>query len=99
MPFQNPPQLFTRENVEALKPGQMGVYGLYRSNPAGPLWIYVGKGDIRARLDDHLRGDTTCIINEGPTHFVAETHGENASGRERELIQELKPICNARAGI
>ncbi len=99
MQFQQPPKLFTRENVTALAPGQMGVCGLYRLDPAGPFWIYVGKGDIRARLDDHLRGDTACIINEGPTHFVVETHGEDASEREIELIQELKPICNARAGI
>ena len=99
MPFHNPPQLFTRENVTALESGQMGVYGLYREGPTVPTWIYVGAGDIRALLLGHLTGDNLCILGEGPTHFVAETHGENAPEREIELIQELQPICNAKAGI
>ena len=94
MPFQNPPQLFARENVEALKPRQIGVYGLYREGPAGPAWTYVGTGDIRARLLGHLKGDDFCILKEGPTHFVTEVHSTNSSVREGELLQELKPFCN-----
>ena len=94
MPFQNPPSLFTRENVIALNPGQKGIYGLYRSEPAGPAWSYIGKGDIRTRLIGHLKGDSPCILKEGPTHFVTEVIMGDPSEREKELIQEINPICN-----
>ena len=94
MPFQNPPSLFTRENVIALNPDQKGIYGLYRSEPAGPAWSYIGKGDIRTRLIGHLKGDSPCILKEGPTHFVTEVIMIDPSKREKELIQELNPICN-----
>lgn len=87
------PRSFTRAGIEWLNPDQHGVYGIYRSN----AWIYVGKGDIRARLLDHFNGDNACILREGPTHYLCEVT-RNADSREKELIVELAPICNKRIG-
>jgi excinuclease UvrABC nuclease subunit len=95
MPFpQQTPKAFTRANVEALNPNQHGVYGIYRANDA---WVYVGKGDIRQRLLDHLNGDNPCITREKPTHWVDEVTS-NADAREKQLIVELNPICNKKVG-
>jgi hypothetical protein len=94
MPFpQQTPRAFNRINIEALNPNQYGVYGLFREGS----WIYVGKGDIRQRLIDHLNGDNPCIIRERPTHWVDEVTA-NMDARERQLILELNPICNQRIG-
>ena len=94
MPFpQQDPRPFTRTGIETLNLNQFGVYGLFRQ----AQWIYVGKGDIRQRLLDHLNGDNPCIISHAPTYFVAEVT-PNADQRERQLIQELQPICNQRVG-
>ena len=94
MPFtQQPPRAFTRENITALSPGQNGVYGLFKPNQ----WIYVGKGDIRQRLLNHLNGDNPCINRNGPTHWVDEVT-PNADQREKTLILELTPSCNQRVG-
>ncbi len=87
------PRSFTRRGIEALPPNQYGVYGLFKGN----RWIYVGKGDLRVRLFDHLRGDNTCINSEQPTHFVTEVTA-HVDARERELILELDPVCNQRVG-
>lgn len=98
MPFPNQdPWPYTRDGIQRLDPNQPGIYGIYRSNPGG-VWIYVGQAkDIRARLLQHFAGDNPCINRSGPTHFVGEiVHGgEHARlRRERELIEELNPICN-----
>ena len=90
MPFPpQRPRLFTRANVEALQPKQLGCYGLFLRGE----WIYVGAGDIRARLLGHLNNDNPIITRSRPTHWVdvltADMHGES----ER-LIAELKPTCN-----
>ena len=69
MPFvQQPPRLLTRRNIEAINPNQFGVYGIFKQN----CWIYVGKGDIRKRLLDHLNGDNPVILSASPTHWVDE---------------------------
>ncbi|MCC6962538.1 MAG: GIY-YIG nuclease family protein [candidate division Zixibacteria bacterium] len=95
MPFlQQQPGLFARANIEALNSNQIGVYGLFRQG----VWVYVGKGDIRQRLLDHLNGDNPCITRENPTHWVAEVTSGDPSIRERELITELQPVCNKRVG-
>lgn len=53
MPFpQQQDNPFTRERVESLSTNQLGVYGLYNDEK----WIYIGSGDIRARLLAHLDG-------------------------------------------
>jgi hypothetical protein len=91
-----PPQTpvsFSRPSIETLPEGQIGCYGLYRPNN----WIYVGRGDIRARLLAHLDGDNPCITRQGPTHVVIEV-AERAEEREKQLIRELRPLCNQRVG-
>ncbi len=94
MPFsQQSSRIFNRANVEGLGQNQYGVYGLLREG----TWIYVGKGDIRQRLLDHLNGDIPCITREQPTHWVDEVIS-NMDERERQLILELNPVCNQRAG-
>lgn len=96
MPFvQQTPGVFTRENIEAINPGQLGVYGLFRSG----TWIYVGKGDIRKRLLEHLNGDNPYIIRARPTHWVAESCVDPAMrSREQQLILECNPLCNQKVG-
>lgn len=95
MPFaEQTPRAFSRQNVERLKPKQFGVYGLYRRD----AWIYVGKGDIRQRLLDHLNGNNASITLENPTHWVDEVINGDPSVREKVLIAELNPICNRRLG-
>jgi hypothetical protein len=94
MPFpQQSPTAFTRREIEAIKPNQSGVYGLFRQG----ISVYVGKGDIRQRLLDHFNGDNPCITRQGPTHFRTEVTA-NMDERERQLISELQPICNQRLG-
>jgi len=96
MPFiPQIPKLFTKQNVESLNPNQFGIYGIFRQNQ----WIYVGKGDIRKRLLDHLNRDIPCIMNTGPTHWVDEVLSEpQMSIREKQLITELNPSCNQKLG-
>lgn len=93
--IQQTPRAFIKQNVESLNPNQFGVYGIFNQN----RWIYVGKGDIRKRLLDHLNGDNPCILNAQPTHWVDETCSESRMDiREKQLISELKPLCNERLG-
>jgi len=95
MPFpKQEPRAFTVSNVEALNANQIGVYGLFRQD----TWIYIGKGDIRQRLLDHLNGDNPCILQEEPTHWVDLVTEGDPSQREKELIAEFDPICNERIG-
>ncbi len=84
---------YTRESVQQLLSGQMGCYGLYREN----RWIYVGSGDIRQRLLDHLNGDNPCIVSERPTAYVTEPTS-NYIEREKQLIAELETACNRKLG-
>jgi hypothetical protein len=94
MPFPNQtPRAFTRANIEAIAPGQVGCYGLF--NVAG--WIYVGRGDIRQRLLAHLEGDNTLIILRGPTHWV-DVVTANHVEMEKALIVECQPACNRKVG-
>jgi len=95
MPFiQQTPRVFTCSDIEVLTPGQSGVYGLFRQD----AWVYIGKGDIRTRLLDHLNGDNPCILREWLTGWVGEVFNGDPSARERDLIIELQPVCNQRAG-
>ncbi len=90
---QETPREFNRTNVESIKRGQMGCYGLLR----GKLWIYIGKGDIQERLLAHLNGDNECINRYRPTHWV-DMLTSNYDQWERNLIREYDPICNERVG-
>lgn len=74
-------------------PNQKGVYGLFKNNQ----WVYIGSGDIRSRMLDHLNGDNTCINAYMPTHWVAEVSSFYRE-REKELILEYDPVCNRRVG-
>ena len=94
MPFaQQTPRAFIRTNIVDIPPNHMGVYGLYQEN----RWIYIGSGDIRARLLAHLNGDNPSITREQPTHWVDEV-GYKYVEREKDLILELNPVCNRRVG-
>lgn len=94
MPFsQQTSRAFYRTEIESLKKNQNGVYGLFKEG----VWVYVGKGDIRQRLLDHLNGDSPCISREAPTHWVGEVT-DDMDTRERQLIAELRPVCNQRLG-
>ncbi len=94
MPFpQQPPRFFTRLDVQTLWPNQFGCYGIYRQG----CWIYVGKGDIRQRLLDHLNGDIPCIIRQQPTNWVSVVT-PYYDDLEKRLINELQPVCNQRVG-
>ncbi len=90
MPFlQQPIRSFTRTGISEFNPNQYGVYGIFNQD----RWIYIGKGDIRQRLLDHLNGDNPRILQYRPTSFVAEVT-PNADAREKELCRELQPVGN-----
>lgn len=94
MPFpEQTPRIFNWFTVENLSPNQFGVYGLFRAG----TWIYIGSGDIRKRLLDHLDGDNPCITKERPTHWM-DVVTASMDEREKELILEFNPICNQRVG-
>lgn len=88
------PRIYSLSNVQALNLNQNGVYGLLSNGAC----IYVGKGDIRQRLLDHLNGDNPLIIRYKPTHWIDEVVAGDPSNREKQLIAELRPICNQRIG-
>jgi hypothetical protein len=95
MPFpEQTARPFTRRDVEALKPNQTGVYGLFKAN----TWVYIGSGDIRGRLLDHLNGDNPRITREKPTHWVDAVVAGDPVPVEKQLISECDPVCNRRAG-
>ncbi len=92
MPFpQQTPRAFSRAGIEILNTNQYGVYGIFRAN----AWVYVGMGDIRTRLLDHLTN--AQITRHMPTHFVALVT-QNAEAMEKQLIVELQPLANQRVG-
>ncbi len=94
MPFpKQTPRAFNKTKVAGLNTGQIGCYGLYRANTC----IYVGRGDIRARLIAHLNGDNSCIKRESPTDFVSVVTSEDEA-KEKRLIAELQPVCNQKVG-
>lgn len=87
------PRLFTKAAIEVLSPNQNGVYGIFREG----CWIYVGRGDIRARLLSHVAGNNAAITAQRPTHFVASVT-QNDVALERQLILELNPVANQKVG-
>jgi hypothetical protein len=92
MPFNNDkPWLFDRQGIESFEVGQTGVYAIYNAR----TWIYIGSGDIRQRLLDHLSGDLPAMDAYAPTHFRAEVTGDSR-GREKQLLREYMPACNPR---
>ena len=79
--------------MDAIPEAPRGCYGLFRVG----AWVYVGKGDVKARLLAHLNGDNPCITREKPTHFVVSETAD-LDDDEQWLIRELKPVCNQRFG-
>ncbi len=95
MPFLNiQTRPFIKQNIEALRVDRIGVYTLFKPGQ----WIYVGKGDIRQRLLNHLNGDNPCITRMRPTSWVAEVTHSDPSVRERQIILGLSPYCNKQVG-
>ena len=94
MPFpQQAPRAFTRENVETLMQGQMGVYGIFTLGGC----VYVGRGDIRERLLAHLNGDNALITQQRPTYWLGAVTA-NYVELEKQLIVEFQPTCNRKVG-
>jgi hypothetical protein len=94
MPFpQQEIRPFTKEGIEWLRPNQNGVYGIFRAD----AWIYVGRGDIRARLLSHLSGQNPDITRERATSYVTLVT-PNDEAMERALLLELNPIANKKLG-
>ena len=92
MPFPNQnPVPFTLAGVMSLTPNQAGCYGIFSGNQ----WVYVGRGDIRTRLLDHLSNST--ILAQNPTHFVTVLHAKPEL-LEKALILECQPYCNQKVG-
>jgi hypothetical protein len=84
---------FTLAEIESLNQNQMGCYGIFKQGE----WIYVGQGDIRQRLLDHLNGDNACISRNQPTHFTAIVTSDYIN-EEKRLIAAHTPSCNRRIG-
>ena len=90
MPFRNPMHPYNRESVLRIDPNQNGVYGIFVNSKA----VYIGSGDLRARLLAHLNGDTPCIERENPNQRTGEVLSVDPTAREGVLIREYDPICN-----
>jgi len=82
---------FRKANIEALPPDAVGTYGLY----SGDICIYIGSGNLRARLLAHRQGDNYCIKLHRPRRW-AEFEAEDPEFEAARLILELNPRCNAR---
>ena len=66
----------------------LGCYGLFCRD----RWVYIGMGDVRARLFAHLDGDRPWLGIDEPTHWVVlETSEYEAVGRD--LVLACSPVC------
>ena len=94
MPFvDQSPKPFMEAEISRVPADATGVYGLQKPG----VWIYVGRGEIKNRLLDHLNGDNRCITFQALSTFVYEVRALDEA-RERVLIRELDPVCNQRVG-
>lgn len=84
---------YTRQQIEAQAKGLIGVYGIFNRSE----WIYIGKGDIRARMLAHFDGDIPCINNHRPVAWYGFVTND-ADRLEKILIREYSPCCNQRIG-
>lgn len=90
MAFNAEMRPYTREDISSLKPNQNGVYGIFK----GATAIYIGSGDIRERMLAHIDGDNPCITQNTPDQWTVALVIGDPTGREGELIQEYRPVCN-----
>lgn len=86
---------FTQANVDN-SPNNDGVYGLVKGAEA--TMVYIGRGNIRDRLQSHYRGDNQCITMERPTHYYREVCAY-PEAREKELLQAYSTLCNKKVGL
>lgn len=84
------PRPFTVESIEELVPRQRGCYAIFTQTMEP---IYVGKGDIRKKLLEHLQGRPPSIARHRPAFWKAIIT-TNPDGEQKRLIYELDPICN-----
>lgn len=91
---QQHPLPFTRAAIENLSPNQKGCYGIF----AGTTCLYIGRGDIRARLLCHVGGEETPgLLQCRPTTvFTVVTPDE--MNREKALMLLHRPTLNQRFG-
>jgi predicted GIY-YIG superfamily endonuclease len=99
VPFGKPRYPFTPRMVGGA-PSDMGVYLLY----AGRRLIYIGRAaDIRARLQEHMRGEV-CECSRAASHYSWEIVLQPRM-RELELLQEQRaaagglPPCNTHEAL
>ena len=85
---------YTRTDVLALKPNQMGVYWILKAHG---VVIYIGRGDIRERMLAHIGGDNECITVHAPTRWGSSVRDKHVQ-LEKKLILEYDPICNKQVG-
>jgi hypothetical protein len=94
MPFCNPMRFeFTEGSIRQNAPAQSAVYGLF----ADQEWIYVGESwNVQERLLWHSRGDNPWLKRgKKPTGFTFEAvPSEERLTRQKELVDEFKPVCN-----
>jgi hypothetical protein len=86
------PQPFERSAVAGLRAGVVGCYGLFRRE----RWVYIGTGDIRARLLAHLDGDRPWLAGDEPTHWVVIETSEYETAA-RDLVIACAPSCIVRS--
>jgi hypothetical protein len=87
---------FTRQVIEAIPPGTVGVYGIVSATAV----IYVGKStDMRERMLAHLYGDNPAILRNSPVSWLGEIRlASEIDAREKQLILEYDPIANKKVG-
>lgn len=84
---------FTEGAIKVSAPHASGVYMIFNRRE----YIFVGESaNIRKRLLEHLQRDDEGIRSHDPTYFNYELCPEDRRAKRRaELIQRLKPVCNA----
>jgi hypothetical protein len=86
-----------REIVESDSlPRRHGVFCIFQRSPRKYRTIYVGRGRIRDRIQDHMREPN---ISARPYLLVtwAETHPSQTDGIEKYLIDALHPLEGGKA--
>ncbi len=87
---------FTVVSVSRNAPRVSGVYGL--ADARG--WLYIGTADdIQAELLRHLREPDEFLRAHPPSGFTYElSAAPGRVARQNELVEELEPTGNRRAG-
>lgn len=88
---------FTKQSILDLYDNQIGIYGIINPDLPYNKWIYIGKGDIRARMLAHYNGDIPKIFDYFPSYWVNMLQ-KYPDDWEKLMILKYKPICNRRVG-